>query len=332
MQLRAGLLQTRAVRSSCIALVLSVAVASCASTLDGTAARGADGGQWRDVPPGLNPDGLDPFRPVEAGVITADATVLDAGELVFADATVFDQRAGSLYIGSNSSGSAESSYVSATFRYVAYPDDPRCTDRSAGSWGVYVCENIGMGPVDSHPRPFPNAGEIRVGGGLGEVVIRPDVSGQYTPFYQAGTEFPALRTVRVRAVGTRAVPALDLSFVVPPTVVVTTPTDAVPLVIDRSHDLVVEWVPSAAREVWVVLTLVQTVDGVTRSYRAAVQAYGDVGRAVLPARALAALPVDPSMAAGLTVFPYNVSTTRVGVWPITATVVGEGRRYAVVIR
>ena len=319
-------------RSSCFALVLSVGVASCASTIDGTAARGADGGPWRDVPPGLNPDGLDPFRPVEAGVITPDASAVDAGELVFADATVFDQRAGSLYIGSNSSGSAESSYVSATFRYVPYPDDPRCTDRSAGSWGVYVCEGIGPEPVDPHPRPFPNAGEIRVGGGLSDVVLRPEVTGQYTPFYRAGTEFPAPRTVRVRAAGTRDVPALDLSFVVPPTVVVTTPTDAAPLVVDRSRDLVVEWVPSAAREVWVVLTLLQVTDGVTRTYRAAVQAYGDVGRAVLPTRALAALPADPTMAAGLTVFPYNVSTTRVGVWPIAATVVGEGRRYAVVLR
>ena len=88
----------------------------------------------------------------------------------------------------------------------------------------------------------------------------------------------------------------------------------------------------AGPQVWVVLTVVQSIDGETRSYRAAVQAYGDAGRAVLPTRALADLPLDPSARAGLTVLPYNVTTTRVGAWPLAATVVGLGRRYTVSLR
>jgi hypothetical protein len=320
------------VRPHSIAILLSVAVAGCASTVDGTAARGPDGGLLTDVPPGLNPDGLDPFRPVEAGVIRVDAAnAPDAGEPTFADAAVFDQRYGTLYIGSNSGGSEDTTYVSATFRYLPYPDDLRCGQRSAGAWDLSVCTSAGAAPVDPHPRTFPNAGPLTLTGGLDAVSVRVQGSGQYIPYFEQGTQFPGPRTVRVRAPGTRDIPAIDLSFAVPPTVVVTAPAGAAELTIDRSRDLVVEWVPNAAREVWVVLSMTVSADGESRSYRAAVQAYGDAGRAVLPSRALAELPVL-GRSISLTVLPYNVSTARVGAWPLTTTVVGQGRRYAVTLR
>ncbi|MDB4928714.1 MAG: hypothetical protein JWM10_1198 [Myxococcaceae bacterium] len=311
-----------------LALSLSLALAGCASTVDGTLARGPDGGAT-DVLPGLNPDGLDPFRPVEAGVIVADAGVRDAGEFTFGDAAVFDQRYATLYVGTNSGGNEETTYVSATFRYVPYPDDPRCELRSAGSWDVSVCSSAGAAPVDPHPRTFPNAGEISLTGGLTDVALRPQPMGQYPPYFVEGTEFPGPRSVRVRAPGTREVPAFDLSFVVPPTVVVTSPT-ASELVIDRARDLVVEWVPNNAREVWVVLTTSESTSEGTRSYRAAVLSFGDAGRAVLPARALGALPVTAR--AALTVMPFNITTATIGTWPLTATVVGQGRRYVAALR
>jgi hypothetical protein len=319
------------VRSHSITLALSLVVAGCASTVDGTTARG-DGGLLTDVLPGLNPDGLDPFRPVEAGVITADGALVDAGQTTFADATVFDQRYGTLYIGSNSSGLEDTTYVAATFRYLPYPDDPRCGQRSAGAWDFSVCTSAGAAPVDPHPRTFPNAGVIGLTGGLTEVSLRPQPMGQYAPYYTDGTEFPGPRMVRVRAPGTREIPAFDLSFTVPPTVVVTSPPGAGEIVVERSRDLVVEWVPNAAREVWVVLSLYETVGDETRSYRAAVQTYGDVGRAVLPARALAELPANPTGRASLAVLPYNITTARIGSWPLTTTVVGQGRRYTVTLR
>lgn len=311
-------------------LVLALAasaLAACASTVDGTAAEG--GVSWRDVPPGLNPDGLDPFRPVEAGVITADAGEQDAGAFPFADATVFDQRYGTLYLGSNSADLSDSTYVSATFRYVPYPDDPRCMLRSAGSWDFSVCTNSGAGPVDPHPRTFPNAGVLSVSGGVSDVSLRVAANGQYSPYYNAQAQFPGPRTVRVRAPGTRDIPPIDLSFVVPPPLVVTSPGAAESVVVPRGRDLVVEWVPNAAREVWVVLSMNDSEDGTSSSYRASVQAYGDAGRAVIPARALAGLPSAAGLPASLTVLPYNITATRVGTWPLTATVVGEGRRYRV---
>lgn len=317
-------------RSHHILLGLSLAVAGCASTVDGTAALG-DGG-LSDVLPGLNPDGLDPFRPVEAGVITVDAARVDAGEPGFADATVFDQRYGTLYIGSNSSGVEDTTYVGATFRYLPYPDDLRCGQRSSGAWDLSVCTSAGAAPVDPHPRTFPNAGVMTLTGGLRAVSLRPQSSGQYGTYFNQGTEFPGPRMVRVRAPGTRDIPAFDLTFSVPPSVVVTSPGNTEELLVDRGRDLVVEWVPNAAREVWVVLSLVQSVDGETRSYRAAVQTYGDVGRAVLPARALAELPAGTTGRVALTILPYNVSTARIGAWPLTATVVGQGRRYTVTLR
>jgi hypothetical protein len=311
-----------------LALSLSLALAGCASTVDGTLARGPDGGPT-DVLPGLNPDGLDPFRPVEAGVIVADGGTPDAGQFTFGDATVFDQRAATLYVGTNSGGAEETTYVGATFRYVPFPDDPRCAVRSAGSWDVSVCSSAGAAPVDPHPRAFPNAGDLSLTGGLTPVTLRPQATGQYPPYYVEGTDFPGPRGVRVRAPGTRDVPAFDLTFAVPPTVVVTSPT-APELSLDRSRDLVVEWVPNAAREVWVVLTTTESTGDASRSYRAAVLTFGDAGRAVLPARALADLPATGR--ATLTVLPFNITTATIGAWPLTATVVGQGRRYAVTLR
>jgi hypothetical protein len=314
--------------TTALALSLCLALAGCASTVDGTLARGSDGG-LTDVLPGLNPDGLDPFHPVEAGVIVADASTRDAGVFTFGDAAIFDQRYATLYVGTNSGGSEETTYVSANFRYVPYPDDPRCAQRSAGSWDFSVCSSEGMAPVDPHPRTFPNPGEISLTGGLTIVTLRPQPAGQYPPYFVEGTEFPGPRTVRVRAPGTREVPAFDLNFAVPPTVVVTSPT-AAEVTVDRSRDLVVEWVPNAAREVWVVLAVTDSTGAASRSYRAAVLTFGDVGRAVLPARALAGLPV--AARAALTVMPFNITTATIGSWPLTATVVGQGRRYLATIQ
>lgn len=319
-------------RPPAVALLgLPLLALACASTVDGTAATGPDGGVARDVPPGLNPDGLDPFRPVEAGVITADASN-DAGAFPFADATVFDQRYATLYLGSNSGDLSDSSYASATFRYVPFPDDPRCQQRSAGSWDFTVCTDEGAAPVDPHARTFPNAGELSITGGLNPVSLRLQASGQYSPYYSAQPQFPGPRTVRVRAPGTREVPAFNLELAVPPPVVLRTPGDDPDLVIPRDRDFVVEWVPNAAREVWIVLSVNDDSGGAARSYRASVQGYGDVGRAVLPARALAELPAAPTGRTQLSVLPYNVNATRVGNWPLTTTVVGQGRRYRVTLR
>ncbi len=319
-------------RPSPVALLgLSLHLVACAATVDGTAATGPDAAA-QDVPPGFNPDGLDPFRPVEAGVISPDAGVADAGPSPFADATVFDQRYGTLYIGSNSGDLSDSTYASATFRYVPYPDDPRCGQRSAGSWDLIVCSNDGVGPADPHSRTFPNAGVITITGGLSPVSLRLQGSGQYSPYFNNQPQFGGTRTVRVRAPGTREVPPIDLELDVPPMLVVTSPGADPDVVVARDRDLVIEWVPNAAREVWVVLSLNDDRDGDVRSYRASVQGYGNAGRAVIPARALAELPLVAPGQALLSVLPYNVIATRVGNWPLTTTVVGQGRRYRATLR
>jgi hypothetical protein len=321
------------VRPFAVALLgLSPHLVACASTVDGTTATGPDAAVALDVPPGFNPDGLDPFRPVEAGVISTDAGATDAGPSPFADATVFDQRYGTLYVGSNSGGLSDTTYASATFRYVPYPDDPRCGQRSAGSWDLIVCTNDGPGPADPHPRTFPNAGVITIAGGLTPVTLRLQGSGQYSPYYNNQPQFTGPRAVRVRAPGTREVPAIDLALEVPPPLVVTSPGADPDVVVARDRDLVIEWVPSAAREVWVVLSLNDDSAGDARSYRASVQAYGNAGRAVIPARALAELPPVPPGQTMLSVLPYNVTATRVGSWPLTTTVVGQGSRYRVTLR
>jgi len=320
-------------RPPAVALLgLSLHLVACASTVDGTSSTGPDASPAQDVPPGFNPDGLDPFRPIEAGVISPDAGLTDAGPSPFADATVFDQRYGTLYVGSNSSDISDTTYASATFRYVPYPDDPRCTQRSAGSWDYIVCNNEGSGPADPHPRTFPNPGVITIAGGLTPVTLRLQGSGAYSPYFNNQPQFTGPRTVRVRAPGTRDVPALDLTLEVPPPLVVTAPGNDPDVVIARDRDLVIEWVPNAAREVWVVLALTDDSTGDTRSYRASVQGFGNAGRAVIPARALSELPPVAPGQARLSVLPYNVNATRVGNWPLTTTVVGQGRRYRVTLR
>ncbi len=313
-------------------LGFSLHLVACAATVDGTSATGPDSGLAQDVPPGFNPDGLDPFRPVEAGVISPDAGLADAGASPFADATVFDQRYGTLYVGSNSGDLNDSTYASATFRYVPYPDDLRCSQRSAGSWDFIVCSNDGAGPVDPHPRTFPNAGILSINGGLAPVTLRLQGSGQYSPYFNNQPQFPGPRTVRVTAPGTRDVPAIDLTLEVPPALVVLSPGSDPDVVIARDRDFVIEWVPNAAREVWVVLSLNDDSSGESRSYRASVQGYGNAGRAVIPARALAELPPIAPGQALLSVLPYNVNVTRVGNWPLTTTVVGQGRRYRASLR
>ena len=87
---------------------IAVASLGCASTVDGTWGSARDAG--RDVPPGVNHTGVDPFRPVDAGPILVDGST-DTGTWQLPDASVFDQRYAYLYVGSYLNAGVEGAYL-----------------------------------------------------------------------------------------------------------------------------------------------------------------------------------------------------------------------------
>lgn len=317
------------VTAACLALT-----GACASTVDGTNSSALDGG-LTDVPPGVNPDGLDPFRPIDAGPIVVDGGS-DTGTWQVPDGPVFDQRYGYLYVGSLYDSAQELSYVSAEFRLVPRADDPRCSVLAEGRWDIQRCTLDGGSVPDTHPRPFPNAGVIQFLGGRQTVRLTPGSQGTYNPFYvQQQTIFPGPLTLQVQAAGGQGVPAFNLAVQIPPPVndVVPAPVAGAPLVIDRSADFTLRWAPIGARAVWLTLTVPQDSNDRGEWFRVNVDYDGSSGEGSLPRRALQSLPsTRAGRTAVLTVLPYNISTTRVGPWPLQVTAVGQGARFEVVLR
>lgn len=304
-----------------------VLASGCASTVQGRAGDGTDAGA-RDVAPGLNPDGSDPFRPLDGGVTFVDGSVGDTGVWQLGDIAVFDQRQASIYVGSYFDGAQENTYVSAEFRYVPRPDDPRCSVVAEGPWDLQRCTFEGNGPTDMHPRPFPQAGRLNFGGGTQAVVLAPANTGLYDPFLDGDLVFASTRTVRLVAQGSATVPAFTYDITMPPALDVTSPAgDTVAL--PAMGDFVVTWRPNTARTVYVTLT-VQPQDMSQRFVRLNVEGYGNDGRAVVPASAIRALRAGgPIAGATLSVLPYNVTTRTIVGWPMTFTAVGQGRRFVV---
>jgi hypothetical protein len=220
-------------------VVLAVTAAGCASTVDGTVGSAADGGR-RDVPPGVNPTGVDPFRPVDAGPIVVDGST-DTGTWQLPDASVFDQRYAYLYVGSYLNAGEEGAYASAEFRLYPRPDDTRCEYVSAGNWDVISCDEEAEAPRDTHPTPFPQAGAITVRGGTEPVSLNPNRNGQYTYFYEPRPVFHGPARIEVRAAGSASVPALSLMLDMPSPLTLTSPaiTRGVPVPVATSQDLTV---------------------------------------------------------------------------------------------
>lgn len=314
--------------------VLSAAcLSACAGTVDGSRARGVDGGAGpTDVAPGLNPDGFDPFRPVDSGVIRVDGSVGDTGTWQLPDGSVFDQRYATIYVGTLFNGTTPSSYASAEFRLVPRTDDPRCMVTGAGSWDLQQCDLMGAGPMDPHPLPFPTPGRITISGGTQAVYLSANANGQYSPYFEENTVFPGPRTVRVQAPGMGLVPPVDFTLQIPPTVVpLNLPGDRVTL--SRDQDLVVRWTPIASRSVWLTLTLPTGTTGGTRWVRINNECPGDSGECVVPRRALRNLqPTADGRTGILTVLPYNATSAHLGQWPVLLTAVGQGRAYEAVVR
>ncbi len=297
-------------------------------------ADGIDAGP-RDVPPGVNPDGFDPFRPVEAGVdggiIGVDGST-DAGTWQIPDGSLFDQRYGSLWVGTYFEGSGVYTYVSAEFRYLPRLDDPRCRGVGAGGWYLQDCD-LGVTAIpDTHPTPFPNPGALRVEGGRTAPTLRTNPDGRYGAYYENGVLFPEARTLRVVAPGTASVPALNLPVAMPGPVVVTEPAQGV-VRASRQTGLRVRWVPTAARAVWVSVVVPATANDNGRWYRIIFECYGDSGECTVPRQALQGLPPTRGSEQGsLIVQPYNVTTAQVGAWPLTLSAVGVGQRFPLVLQ
>lgn len=314
-------------RSHALTMALVVGLLGCSSTLDGSRGRGPDAAVVTDVPPGVNPDGQDPFRPTDSGVIFVDGSVFNNDAWSVTDAPVLDERYGYVYVGSYFAGGAESTYVQAEFRYHARPEDPRCNNHGAGSWDVSVCDDA-MSPVmDTHPRPFPNAGEVTVRGGSEVVTLAPQPStGQYTYFFQSRVVFEGPRTIAITAAGSAMVPAFAQTLTVPPRLNVTAPADLADggTVIDRTRDMVITWEPNATRSVQVSLTAVSTADP-PRTVRLYQEFYGSAGRGVIPAAALRDfMAVSAGQTATLIIMPVTITTLRSAGWPIQYSVVGRG--------
>lgn len=320
-------------RVFCLALALAL-TGACASTVDRTLSNGFDGG-LSDVLPGLNPDGLDPFRPADGAVVRVDGAT-DSGTWQAPDGPVFDQRYGYIYLGTLYDGTEPLSYVSAEFRYLPRVDDPRCTVLAEGRWDLQTCSLTGSAAPDTHPRPFPNAGVLRFTGGRRPVTLLVNPQGGYTPFYvYRETVFSGPETVALHAAGGREVPAFDLAIVVPPAVANVTPmpVEGVPLVIDRRGDFILHWAPTMARSVWLTLTVPQNSNEQNNWYRINAEYPGALGVGALPRRALEALPPTRSgRHAMLTVLPYEIATSRVGAWPLQVTAVGQGVVFEVELR
>ncbi len=302
---------------------LAVAFAGCASTIDGTRADAAPA----DVPPGVNPDGGDPFRPVDAGPIVVDGST-DTGVVPLPDASVFDERYGYLYVGAYLRNNVEEAYASAEFRLIPRPEDPACRYVSASNWDVITCDDERDPPADPHPRPFPNPGTIALRGPSTMLAqLTPLTSGDYRYFYDAQPVFRGPVRLRAIARGTATVPAFDLGFDIPGPITVTAPSlgDDTPVTVSTSRDLTLAWRPTSARSVYVQLSARGLLDGVARSVRVLAEFPGVVNTGTLPRRTLTSLArLVNATDATLTVVPQNLTTERVGAWPVQITAVGRG--------
>ncbi len=303
-----------------VGLAASLAGA-CASTVDGTLGRG-DAGR-RDVAPGLNPDGDDPFRPVDAGFIAVDGST-DRGAWEQPDGAVFDQRYAYLWVGEYAFNGQNGALAQAEFRLVPRPEDPRCSYLSAANWDVITCSD-GAAPPDPHPRPFPNAGTIAISGGTEPVSLRADSGGQYPTWFEPEGIFRGPRTLTLSAPGTASVPPLRLGVEIPAPLTLTSPviTPGARLSILTSADIVVAWQPTSARSVYVSLSATGTLEGARSTVRVVAEFPGATGRGVLPQRALRGLGVLTAVTtAQFSVTPQNLTTTRVGPWPVQVTASG----------
>ena len=304
-------------------VVLAAVGVGCASTVDGTVGLGDAG---RDVPPGVNPNGQDPFRPVDGGPILVDGGS-DTGTWALPDASVFDQRYGYLYVGSYLNAGTEGAYASAEFRLIPRPEDPRCTYVSAANWDVISCDEDGEAPRDTHPQPFPQAGPITVRGGTEGVSLNPNRNGQYAYFYEQRPVFRGPARVELRAVGTAGVPAFTLSLDVPAPLVLRAPviTRGVPLAVSASEDLTVAWAPSDARSIYVSLAATGERSGQRHSVRVIAEFPGAAGMGVIPRRALReVVSLSSIMSVNFSAAPQNLATQRVGPWPVQVTTAGLG--------
>ncbi len=314
-------------------VLAAVWLSACSGTIDGSRARSIDAGPPpSDATVGLNPDGFDPFRPFDSGVIRVDGAFLDGGLWQLPDSQVFDQRYAYVYVGTLANNNTLGSYASAEFRLVPRNDDPRCTVSGAGTWDLQQCDLRGPAPVDPHPLPLPSPGRISITGGTRPVYLMANSSGQYTPFYDESTVFPGPREVRVQAPGQGVVPPVDFTLQIPPTVV-PLGMPGTQVTISREQDLVVRWTPIAARSVWVTLMLPSGAQGANRWARINNECHGDTGECVLPRRALRNLaPTVAGRTGTLTVLPYNATSTRIGAWPVLLTAVGQGAAYTATVQ
>jgi len=316
---------TRALRF----LLPLAALAACSSTVDGTAS--GDGGR-RDAPPGVNPDGDDPFRPTDAGVILVDGST-DVPVWVPPDAAVFDQRAAYLWIGSYTQRMTPGTLVQAEFRLVPRPEETRCTYVSASNWDVITCRD-GDTPRDPHPTPFPNPGAVTVTGGARPLSVRPGTQGQYTSFYEQTTLLAGPRTLTINAPGSATVPAIMMSVDVPAPLALTEPAVVAGRAsIAPNADLAVAWRPNPARSVYVSVTAQGTLEGERVSVRVIAEFNGAAGRGVIPRRAVAELARLTAVSeVELVAAPQNLVTRRVGNWPLQVTTQGEGVSAAVTLQ
>lgn len=295
--------------------------AGCAGTVDGSRQAG-DAGR-RDVPPGLNPDGDDPFRPTDAGVIQVDGSV-DRPTWELPDGAVFDQRYGYLWVGAYLQEGAETGLAQAEFRYVPRPEETRCTYVSASNWDIITCTD-GESPNDPHPRPFPQAGNISVTGGTIPALLRPATNGLYNAFFEMAPVFHGPRTVTLSAPGTSTVPRFTLTARIPDSIALTTPAPGTPTVLPRDQDFRVAWRPIEARSVYASLTAQGTLDGRRVSVRVIAEFTGAANGGVIPRRALQPFfALTAVTEVSFFAAPQNLTTTMVGTWPVQVTAQGLG--------
>ena len=303
--------------------LLVLSLGACANTVDGSRGARMDAAAQPDVPPGRNPDGFDPFRPADVP-LRIDAAVDDTDPWDLRDATVFDQRLASFTIGlQGGAGDDTTNYFGATFRLFPRPDEPRCEYVAAGAWSVQRCRQDIASVRDPHPTPFPNGGELRLTGGIRDLILRPGTNGTYAAQSTSDTVFREQAVVTLRSAGNAAVPALMVPVPIPPALRLRSPVSLQDVEVPRGADLVVTWDPIASRLVVVTLNFVE--DGPPRtSIRVDVQAAGDEGRAVIPARVLRTLFAElPSAVGGITVQPTNLVLSRAGAWPVQVTAFGR---------
>jgi hypothetical protein len=310
-------------------VVLFALSAACSNTVDGTSWR-LDGG--RDAPPGVNPDGDDPFRPTDAGVIVVDGST-DRPMWESPDAAVFDQRAAYLWVGSYQQNQTPGTLAQAEFRLIPRPEETRCTYLSASNWDIITCRD-GETPRDPHPTPFPNPGSITFSGGVRDISLRPGPGGQYTSFYEQDTLVSGPRVLTLRAAGSATVPAFTQSVDIPAALELTAPAVVgLATTVARDADLTVTWRPNPARSVYVSITAQGTLDGTRASIRVVAEFIGGLGRGVIPRRAIAALSTLTAVTeVDLVAAPQNLVTRRVGAWPLQITSQGQGVEASVTLR